>query len=257
MTAQSFDSTEAEALGFYVYLYTDPRNEKPFYVGKGKGNRAFSHLKDTSEHGKALRIREIISAGLQPRIEILAFDLDEQTAFKVEAAAIDLVGFENLTNRVIGQGARRFGRRSIDAVHAELAASPLTEFHHRVAIIRINSSVDRAKKRLGARFDGESDESAVALYDATRGTWVIDKAKADAVEYVLAYYEGVIREVYKVAQWLPGGSTLYADRSLTQEPNRWEFIGRVADEPVRKLYRLRSAAHLFKQGDVNPVRYFG
>ena len=44
MTTHSFDSAESEALGFYVYLYTDPRNEKPFYVGKGKGNRAFSHL---------------------------------------------------------------------------------------------------------------------------------------------------------------------------------------------------------------------
>ena len=179
-----------------------------------------------------MHIGAIISAGLQPRIEILAFGLDEQTAFKVEAAAFDLVGFENLTNRVIGQGARRWGRRSIDAAHAELAASPLTEFHRCVAIIRINSSVDVAKKRLGPRFDGESDESAVALYDATRGAWVIDKAKADAVEFVLAYYEGVIREVYQVAEWLPGGSTLYADRSLTQAPNRWEFVGRVSDEPV-------------------------
>lgn len=28
-----FDAREREALGFYVYLYIDPRNERPFYIG--------------------------------------------------------------------------------------------------------------------------------------------------------------------------------------------------------------------------------
>ena len=30
---------------FYVYLYLDPENLDPFYVGKGKGKRVWDHLK--------------------------------------------------------------------------------------------------------------------------------------------------------------------------------------------------------------------
>lgn len=89
---QEFDTCESELLKFSVYVYTDSRGEEPCYVGKG--NRAFNHLTDGSESVKVSRIREIREAGWEPRVEVLAFGLDERTAFKVEAAAIDLTGTE-------------------------------------------------------------------------------------------------------------------------------------------------------------------
>ena len=45
MAAESFPNEIHEALGYYVYRLIDPRNGQTFYVGKGKGNRVFSHAK--------------------------------------------------------------------------------------------------------------------------------------------------------------------------------------------------------------------
>lgn len=244
---QMFDARESELLGYYVYVYTDPRNDAPFYVGKGKGNRAFSHLNDGSESQKVARIREIREAGLEPKIEILAFGLDEPTAYKVEAASIDLVGFDNLTNAVIGHHARRFGRKSIDSVHADLSAEPVASFDHDLVLIKLNDT-----------FDDASKQSAIALYDATRGTWKLAPATAKKAKYAAGVYAGVIREVYSIAAWLPAQSTQYADPARNQAPHdRWEFVGRVAEAAIRDRYRWKSVAHLYRPGAANPIMYVG
>ncbi|MBO9578790.1 MAG: hypothetical protein J7480_08505 [Microbacteriaceae bacterium] len=255
--SERFDASEIERLKYYVYIYTDPRTDEPFYVGKGKGNRAFTHLDEQSEHEKVLRIKEIQAAGFEPRIELLAHGLDEVTAYKVEAAAIDLVGPERLTNRQGGHGSREYGRQSIDTVHARLSSTPLVRIPHPVLIIRIDGSLREAQERLGKRFDGASDESALALYDATRGMWWMNVERAGAYRIVLAANHGIVREVYQVAEWFRAGTTKYLDgREAWPADGRWEFVGRVADEAVRKVYRHRSVAHLFPRGDRQPVRYF-
>jgi len=74
----------ADRLGFYVYLYVDPRDGKAFYVGKGQGSRALAHLSASAESRKVARLRELAEAGLEPRIDILAHALrDEETAFRI------------------------------------------------------------------------------------------------------------------------------------------------------------------------------
>lgn len=244
---QQFDRSEIEKLGYYVYVYNDPRNNSPFYVGKGQGNRAFAHLVDKSESLKTKRIEEIHAAKLTPKIEILAFGLDETTAFKVEAAAIDLIGFENLTNTQIGHHSRQYGRRSIDTVHAELSATKVEKFDHDMVLIKISKTYRVASK-----------ESAMALYDATRGTWPVAKASVDKVKYAAAIFGGVIREVYQVAAWLPAESTLYLDPNRDNEhSDRFEFVGKIADEEIRQKYRWCSVAHLYKRGAAFPIMYVG
>ena len=42
----------AKILKSYVYVYIDPRNGEPFYIGKGKDNRAFTHLSELAETNK-------------------------------------------------------------------------------------------------------------------------------------------------------------------------------------------------------------
>ena len=242
---QQFDSGEIEALKYYVYVYTDPRNGNPFYIGKGIGNRAFAHLSEAGESAKVSRIREIRAEGLEPRIELLAFRLDEITAFKVEAAAIDLIGFENLTNKVVGYGARSFGRMSVDEIHGKLASEPIEAFDHDCVLIKINDT-----------YRDSSTQSELALYDATRGTWRVGIENARRAQYALAVFDGIVREVYAIADWFPAGTTMYLDpdRDVDIE-SRYEFVGRVATDDVRRLYRWKSVSHLYRRGAANPIMY--
>ena len=95
----------AEKLGYYVYLYVDPRDGKVFYIGKGKDDRCLHHLYEDDNHPKVKRIRDIFDAGLEPHIEILAHGMaTSHEAYLVEAAAIDLIGLKELTNKVMEIG---------------------------------------------------------------------------------------------------------------------------------------------------------
>jgi hypothetical protein len=41
-------------LKYYVYIYSNPKTDEIFYVGKGKGNRVFAHLQEQSDGKKTL-----------------------------------------------------------------------------------------------------------------------------------------------------------------------------------------------------------
>ena len=76
-----FSAKVREKLRYYVYLYVDPRTDTVFYVGKGRGNRAFSHLRDRSESGKVEVIEELDKLGKEPRIEILRYGMSPQELY--------------------------------------------------------------------------------------------------------------------------------------------------------------------------------
>jgi uncharacterized protein len=228
-------------LKYYVYVYLDPTSKEIFYVGHGKGNRAFDHLADTSESEKCARVRAIREAGRQPVIEILVHGLDRATALQVEAAAIDLIGAEQLTNVVRGWRSGVYGRMTVDQVRAQYAAAEV-EITHPCILIRINDLF-----RYGM--------APIELYDATRGVWKAGPNRAKA-KYALAIFDGVVQEVYEIAGWFAGGSTLYT-RDDTDAPDRWEFVGRVAPERIRDRYRFRAVRRYFPQGAQNPIRYVG
>lgn len=94
---------------YYVYSLIDPRNDQPFYIGKGKGNRYKRHLAEnkhaTINLKKFNKIEAIRSAGLEPIAKIIAYFDTEEKAYEYERHLIQESA--DLTNiQPGGQGGR-------------------------------------------------------------------------------------------------------------------------------------------------------
>ena len=80
---------------YYVYKLIDPSNNIPFYVGKGCGDRAKSHLWNkakTNNPRKDQKIEEIRLAGHVPLIEYVQTGLSSSDAYLLEEQLIRQYG---------------------------------------------------------------------------------------------------------------------------------------------------------------------
>lgn len=97
-------------MNFYVYHLIDPSSMLPFYVGKGKGSRAQSHLDyyDTHNNYKNNKIKSLRAKGLEPLVEYVIENVTEQEAWDREILDIAKYGRKDidvggiLTNRTMG-----------------------------------------------------------------------------------------------------------------------------------------------------------
>lgn len=246
-----FTQNVIKELGYYVYIYSDPDTRIPFYIGKGKGNRCFNHLSLVNDSEKVAKIQEILAAGKRPVIEILVHGVDEDTALKVEAAAIDLIGIENLTNIQKGHHSSVYGRVDVDELNYRYNQKSLSakDISENIILIRINKLY---------KYGMTNQE----LYDATRGLWRLNPEQASKAEYAFAVYDGMILEVYKIATWLNAYST-YSSRQenvdmseiAEDRKTRYEFVGNIANEEIRKKYVGCMVNELFPKGNQNPIKY--
>ena len=233
----------AEHLGHYVYVYVDPRSGEPFYVGKGVGERVLSHFGDDRDCPKKRILSELRDAGISPTLEILSHGLrDEEIAFRIEAAVIDVLGLGSLANEVRGWRSLQTGRMSLDDLAVFYAAKPVT-IDDPVILIRINKLYRRGI-------------SPLELLEATRGIWKVGPRREGA-RYAFAVFDGLVREVYEISSWHPALTLAYQTRDLTQRDagGRWEFDGVVANEQVRTKYRNKSVHQYFTRGHQSPTVY--
>ena len=88
---------------YYVYVLVDPRDDKVFYVGKGKGRRAYAHVMECrrgliKNQNKYFRIQDIIRSGRSVAHFCVADGLPELDAYRLERDLIAGIGRANLTN---------------------------------------------------------------------------------------------------------------------------------------------------------------
>lgn len=259
MTYKKFDSLAAEKIQWYVYALRDPRNKEVFYVGKGKDNRWFHHIKSAQEQHddpslKIQRIRDIEAAGYAVDPFIIRSGIkSESHAYDIEAAVIHAYELlkraevplpVDLTNLVDGHHSER-GLASISAMQSLLNAPAAPEIEVPVGLFKIGV----------LWYPDMTDED---VRQATLGWWPSSKVKKgkSRAEYAFGVSKGIIRGIYKIdpSMWR---ERVEGDRDwekdLGKKP-RWGFP-ECTPAPEMSHYLNTSVKHLFKKGDQNPVKF--
>lgn len=250
-----FDEKTCLELKYYVYVLLDPKDNKPFYVGKGINNRVFNHLDCAltdigNSNAKYDRIREIIQQGEAVKHVIVRHGLTENEAFQIEATLIDTLTYCGLilSNITGGHNSIEKGLMTSEEIIRLYNAQPLNEIGADCVLININKTYRRGN-------------GTNPIYQATKEIWLISEWKLPQIKYVLSEYRGLIVEVFEVKNWYPKqrGKNKTIDKEknirIQIEVTGYGFNGVVAPEEIRKLYINKSVAHIKKRGAAQVIRY--
>lgn len=242
MNLNGFPPEVIGELGHYVYRLIDPRNGETFYVGKGVGNRIFSHINEVKNDSdldelsdKLKTIREIHNAGLDVIHVIHRHGMEKETALAVEAALID--AYPSATNIMGGKNSSDVGPMHALEIITKYAAKEI-DFKHKVIMINVN------KSKLEREY-----------YEAVSYAWKLNVVKAQKAEYILAVTNGIVVGVYKPLKWM---ATTKANFPGIYEdiPDRYGFEGEEAPEEIKSHYMKRRVPSSYrKKGAANPIRY--
>ena len=248
--------------GFYVYALIDSRTNEVFYIGKGVGNRVFSHEIESakspkSEKSKLQRIRDIEKNGFEVKRLIINWGLTESEAFISEATLINLmnaISGASLTNIVAGHHIHEsLTVEDFELMYGAELLKP-EDIKHNILVIKINKLYRR-------------DMSDYEIYDAVRGMWnaSMKSIKARGVKYVFAVYNGLIVGVYKPDEWhhvyeridLPQHD-LMDDETFERLKNRIYFVCNnykdLDEDGIKYLHKSISGLKV-NQSAQNPITY--
>ncbi len=218
---------------YYVYLLMDPSKkgmESIFYVGHGCKKRAADHLKEKKESKKRSKIEEIKRKNKEVKTTILRHELTKQEAIEVEASVIELIGKNNLTNVQTGHHTKEKGM--ID--YATLTSKGDLKKEDWKKLGKEGCLLVNIKNSYSIYLRPEE------LYKATRGNWKLAEKNIKGIKYVLAYYEGVIQEIYEVKRW--------QEIKKGKEKGRWYFDGTITAEKMRKKYYKKNISNYINKG---------
>lgn len=245
-----FDEKTRQELKYYVYMLLDPYNNKPFYIGKGIGNRVFNHLNcalnDTdTTNAKYDKIREITKKGQTIKHIIVRHGLTENEAYQIEASLIDSLTYCGLflSNKVGGHNSIEKGLMTSEEIKRLYNAEQLEKIGEDCILININK---KYKRGIGGQ----------SIYLTTKEIWTIRKNRLPQIKYVLSEYKGLVVEVFKVNEWYEKerGYTPLAKR-FGEMKIGYGFNGEIAPNEIRNLYLNKSISHVKKKGAASAIRY--
>jgi len=215
---QKFSSNTVSALQYYVYGLKYPNTERNyFYIGKGKGNRVFSHVNQKIKNGikdpKYDIIKSLEKSG-GPEIDIIRHGLNEKEAFLLEATLIDVFGVEQITNKVKGIHSDKYGIMSIKNVESNYKGKDF-DLNISAVCFKINKAWHK-------------DISEEFLYNKIRGSWSLNLIRAKKADYGIGVCNGVIRGIYKICNWEKGRVAKRGHRYLFngyKEDKMQKYIG--------------------------------
>ena len=229
---KSFSSKIIKELGYYVYALVNPKNENIFYIGKGKGNRCFQHLKNSPKANFKITktLRGLKDETFIPRIDILRYGLSEEDALEVEAAIIDSIGLQNLTNEVRGHNIEK-GRVKADDLNRLLGGEKL--------------NIEEIKDNIILFFPHQALKKGHDKYDSTRQFWPLSESRMNKktnsgdlfYKYAFGMQGNFVLDVYEILKWFPAGTTVSSRIFNDDQKTRWEFIGKNISLDTEKLYK--------------------
>lgn len=159
---------------YYVYGLIDPCNNLPFYIGKGKDNRAFSHLNENINRNKIdnkrkfNKIKSIKSQGLEPFIEFYAQNIeDENLAYEIEESLIKKYGRKGyddggiLLNICLSSRPPNHKGKTYDEIYGKEKAKKIIEYKTELQLIAggygPKRHTEETKKKISLKTKGKNN----------------------------------------------------------------------------------------------------
>jgi hypothetical protein len=271
--AQGFAPGVSAKLKSYVYLLVDPRTGRAFYVGQGRNDRCFRHVRAAgtgsgrgpgpagdagigggsetdpgpgsgavstgdSKYPMLDKIREVEAGGRAVRIDILRYGLSPEEALLVEAAVHDALGFS-------GTPAAGAQRLSTEEISSHLAKRAKFKHAHQVVLLRVGPK--------------GSDPS----YESARHGWRVGKRWIDhesprSPKWAVIVVGDAVAAVHRIDGWEPaplrGRSRHTVVETTARSTYRYSFIG-TPDPELERRYVGKSVASYLGAGTPSPVTY--